>query len=61
MSDPFLEEQLKRLREMTERISEAHNKVNGLGRPASADRPSRDSDHAEPRPGRRTPATHRRR
>lgn len=62
MSQPFLEEQLRRIREMTERISEAHNKVYGFEKPADADRPTQDAAHDEDRPThRRDPAEPRRR
>ena len=61
MSDPFLKEQLKRLREMSERIAEAHNSVRELGRRPLKDLPSRESDNAEHRPARRNPSAHRRR
>ena len=61
MSDPFLEEQLKRLRQMSQRISEAHNKVRDFGKPASVDRPAQGSAHGEHRAARRSRATPRRR
>lgn len=62
MSQPFLEEQLKRIREMSEQISEAHSKIGDIGRASSIDRPSQDTTHAQHRPARRRhPAGHRRR
>ena len=55
MSEPFLEEQLRRIREMTQRISEAHNKVQGFEKPADANRLPQDSAHDEDRPTGRRP------
>ena len=60
MSEPFLEEQLRRLREMSERMTEVHNRLRGLERPAPTDRPSQRARHAPHRPSRRHSTARRR-
>ena len=61
MSEPFLEEQLKRIREMSDRVSDMRNRIRDVEKHSSADRSSPSSSHAPQRPSRRHPASRRHR
>lgn len=61
MSEPFLEEQLKRIREMSERISEVRSKIREIGGQTVPDRLSDEPVRSDDRPTPRHSPTPRRR